>query len=68
MEVQTLQLAEVPVPSEGTVPDPLDVCLLCVIIFHHMMLVHVCTQRIIEVGLKPFISRMKMVFWHGGEQ
>ncbi|XP_062300552.1 uncharacterized protein apold1b isoform X1 [Scomber scombrus] len=24
VEVQTLQLAEVPVPSEGTVPDPLD--------------------------------------------
>ena len=39
VEVQTLELAEVPVPGEGTLLDPLDVSLfLCSRIFLHMLL------------------------------
>ena len=39
VEVQTLELAEVPVPGEGTLLDPLDVTLfLCSRILLHMLL------------------------------
>lgn len=39
VEVQTLELAEVPVPGEGTLLDPLEVSLfLCIGTLHHMLL------------------------------
>lgn len=39
VEVQTLELAEVPVPGEGPLLDPLEVSLfLCIRTLHHMLL------------------------------
>lgn len=74
MEVQTLEMAEVPVPSEGAALDPLEVslffmpyntmshdaCFRCILFYS--------TCRIFPTSFKLFSHRMRKAFCRGGEQ